>query len=335
MLRADTTICGTSTTGTGQLTLVAPPSPPGGMDFDVFARATGLGFGNSASVIVSYTIIEYTSSAFTTAKATEKGVGTLILGTSAGIGNSVKLSRTKIQTTATAMDTQPAVSSIAPGAGISIGTAANTLVFIGASAADVLAFQPFNDTANTLNGFPPLICGNATFNGGASVVPNQDWTWPFIWPYEMLAKRVYFRVESLYVGGTAHLYARLYQINSAGQAGKLLYDFGEVGTPGSAFNPAGGAFTMIASGALGNGFLLTPGEYMLSIFTTFSGGSGTPQLTQWANGSGPITSGFRGASNVQNQFVIYDNSGSSTPPDPAPAQAGQVAAAPCFFLAAS
>jgi hypothetical protein len=329
MLRADNVLCGTSSTGTGTLTLAACPAPPGGLDFDKWLKATGLNFVSGNALITTYTIVEYTDATFATAKQQEKGIGTLTLGASI---TAATLARSKVQSTVTGLNGTPSPTYSSPTA-ITIGTAANTLVFIGASAADVLAFQPFQDTALTSNGFPPLMCGNPTFNGGAPLVNNQDWTWPFTWAYGMLAKRVYFRVESGYTGGVSNLYARLYQINSSGQAGKLLYDFGVVGTAGSSLNVS--AFTMIASGASGNGFLLTPGEYFLSIFTTFSGGSGTPSLTQWAIGSGPLTSGFRGASGVGANFVVYDNSGSSTAPDPAPAEGGQVSACPCFFLAAS
>src|SRR4051812_24231826 len=142
MLRGDTLVCGTSTTGTGTLTLAATPGPPGGVDFDVWARATGIGFANSAAVLVSYTIIEYTDSTFATAKSHEKGVGTLTLGGSSGIANCT-LARTTKQTSATSLNSQPATQNIVPGTGISIGTAANTLVFIGPSAAEIPAYEPY------------------------------------------------------------------------------------------------------------------------------------------------------------------------------------------------
>lgn len=331
MLRADHVGCGTSSTGTGTLTLAACPGPPGGLDFDKWLKATGLGFVSTNAVLVSYTIVEYTSAALTTEKQTEKGIGTLTLGASI---TAATLARTKVQGTVTGLDTStPAPTFSAPTA-ITIGTAANTLVFVGASAADVLAFQPCQDTALTSNGFPPLMCGNPSFNGGANLVNNQDWTWPFIWPYQTLVKRVYFRIESPYSGAVSNLFARLYQINALGQPGKLLYDFGVIGTANSSLNVS--AFTMISSGAAGNGFLLTPGEYFLQVCPIWTaGGTGTPALTQWAAGHGPITSGLRGAAGVSANFVVYDNSANATAPDPAPAEGGSVSAAPVFFLAAS
>lgn len=331
MLRFDNATCGTSTTGTGTLTFAACPSPPGGIDLYQWLVATGVGFVNGNALIVSYTIIEYTSATFGTAQQTEKGVGILTLGASLTAST---LARTKVQTIATGMNTSTPAPTVSAPTAITIGTAANTLVFIGASAADTLALQPFNDTATTTNGFPPLMTGASQTSGGAFVQNNQDWTWPFIWPYQMLVKRVYFRTESRYTGGTSNLYARLYQINSSGQPGKLLCDFGVIGTLNSSFDVAD--FTMLSSAALTNGFLLTPGEYFITIFTTYTGGAGTPQLTQWNYGGGPITSGFRGSAGVGPFVVTYDNSGNATAPDPAPAQLGAVSGlSPCFFLAAS
>jgi hypothetical protein len=331
MIRGDNIICGTSTTGTGTLTLAATPGPPGGVDFDVFARATGIGFSNSAAVLVSYTIIEYTSSAFTTAKATEKGIGTLTLGGSAGIANAT-LARTKLQTSATSLNSQPATQNIKPGTGISIGTAANTLVFIGASAADTLAFSPFVNSGSTTNGYMPLMVGNSDFNGGGSVVNNQNWTWPFTWAFSALIKRAYFRVEDPYSGAVSNLYARIYDISSSGNAGKLLYDFGVVGTPNSSFDV--GNFTIIASGASGAGYLMTPGDYFMQVCPIWTlGGSGTPSLTQYAAGSGPILSGaFGNSSTVFNKSTLYDNHGGSVAADPANVDGGDVSFIPFFAL---
>jgi hypothetical protein len=139
MLRGESVICGTSSTGTGALTLAATPTPPGGIDFDVWARAVG--FGNSAVVPVTYTMIEYTSSVFSTAKQIEKGVGTVTLGTSSGVANA-SLTRTTPQVTATSLNSQPASYNANSPSAISIGTVANTLIFVAPSAADLLALSP-------------------------------------------------------------------------------------------------------------------------------------------------------------------------------------------------
>lgn len=333
MLRADNVICGTSTTGTGTLTLAACPAPPGGLDFDKWLKATGYGFVSTNALVVSYTIIEYTSSAFTTAKQTEKGVGTLTLGSSI---TAASLARTVVQSSITGLNGTPAPTFSSPTA-ITIGTAANTLVFIGASTAEILACSGVRDTSLAgINGYPPLMTGLPTTGGGTTLVNNQDWTTPFIWAAgSMLVKRVYTRVESAYTGAVSNLYIRLYQPNASGQqSGKLLYDFGVVGPSNASF---GTAITVISSGAAGNGFFMTPGEYFIQfcpIWTT-SGGSGTPQLTKWGAGSGPINSGFRGANGVGINATQYDNSANATAPDPAPTALGTIGDVPVFFFSDS
>jgi hypothetical protein len=275
MIRGDNLICGTTTTGTGTLTLAATPVPPGGVDFDVFVRTTGIGFGNSAIVFVSYTIIEYTDSTFATAKGTEKGIGTLTLGSSAGIANAT-LARTTLQTTATSLNSQPATQNITPATALSIGTTANTLVFIGVSAADVPAYSPYFESAlDTANAGVPIA---GIISGTDGAAPNMadltDQYFIFEWCVPMLVKRAEFYVANIYTGGTSNLYARIYQINSAGRPGKLLYDFGVVGTPNSSLAAA----AIVQTGAGGSGFFLTPGAYFIDLLPHFTGGSGTPAM---------------------------------------------------------
>lgn len=272
MLRGDNIVCGTSTTGTGTLTLAASPGPPGGIDFDVFARATGIGMANSAAVLVTYTIIEYTSSAFTTMKSHEKGVGTLTLGGSSGIANCT-LARTTVQTTATSLNSQPATQNIG-GAAFSIATAANTLIFIGASAVDVPAFSPYFDTSvapnNDGNGVPMPGTNGST----RSLRHNNFFYGNFVWLVPMLAKRATINVSTAYTGGTTNAWVRLYDIKSNGVPGKILYDFGQVGTLNSGLNATGN----VSTGAAGNGFMMMPGDYWLCLAVSFSGGSGTPAI---------------------------------------------------------
>lgn len=319
MLRGDTLVCGTSTTGTGTLTLAATPTPPGGVDFDVWARATGIGFANSAAVLVSYTIIEYTDATFATAKSHEKGIGTLTLGGSSGITNCT-LARTTKQTTATSLNSQPATQNIAPANGFSIGTAANTLVFIGPSAADVPAFSPYVVTS-AIGGdtFISPLCSVATIS---QVTPTlNDGTFyyvPFIWTIPMLVKRAHIFVDTAYSGGTpvSNAWMRLYDFATTGKPGKLLYDFGLVGSANTSLNSVGHAQT----GASGNGFFLTPGDYVICLAVAVSGGS-----------AGPILSGTRCYVNPGRWGTMYTPAGvplaapwaaatgspSSTPDDPA------------------
>lgn len=315
-LRGDFLVCGTSTTGAGTLTLAATPAPPGGVDFDVFARATGIGFGNSAAILVSYTIIEYTSSAFTTAKAHEKGIGTLTLGGSAGIANAT-LARTTLQSSATSLNSQPATQNIVPGAGISIGTAANTLVFIGASAADVLAIQPYINAADNPDGANvgalPLNAG-VTVNG-FNVTNNFDYYIPFIWPRTTLVKRASIYVFANYTGQNSNAYGRLYDITSAGKPGKLLYDFGNFGTLNSGLATTG----IVSTGASGNGFLLTPGEYYMDIaFIWTAGGSGTPAIFSSGTAQGGLVqTGIMGTTLLRSVGCGQAIAANAVAPDPA------------------
>ena len=71
MLKANNLVCGTSTTGTGTLTLAACPSPPGGVDFYQWLNATGFNAANSSTWLIEYVLIEYTDTTFSTQKQTE------------------------------------------------------------------------------------------------------------------------------------------------------------------------------------------------------------------------------------------------------------------------
>lgn len=294
MLRADTIVCGTTTTGTGTLTLSATPVPPGGIDFDVWARSTGIGFGNSAAVFTSYTVIEYTDNTFASAKSFEKGVGTLTLGSSSGIANAT-LARTTVQDTGSSLNSQPATAVYSGPTAFSIGTAANTLVFIGPSASDLLAFNPYIESSGGPNAiaaaYPLGIPTNVT--AGTALVSGTDYYVPFIWPMPMLVKRAYVSVALAYSGGTpvSNSYGRIYQINSAGRPGKLLYDFGLMGSTGVSLNSA----VVISSGASGNGFLLLPGEYIFDFLPSFSGGTTPPKLTIPSGGGMYLNAGKFGS----------------------------------------
>ena len=280
MLRGENVICGTSTTGTGTLTLAATATPPGGVDFDVFARTTGIGFGNSAVVLVSYTIIEYTSSAFTTAKSQEKGIGTLTLGSSSGIANCT-LARTTVQQKSTSLDSQPAAYTVSAPTAISIGTAANTLVFIAANASEVPAFSPYFDATGTAGcsdtaGVLPL--GHATGTAPvSSTYANNDQVYvSFVWAVPMLAKRASISVQTAYAGGTpvSNAYVRLYDIATTGRPGKLLYDFGLLGSANASMNATG----IVSTGASGSGFFMLPGDYYMALCVSKSGGTGGPAV---------------------------------------------------------
>jgi hypothetical protein len=262
-MRFDTCLCGTTTIGTGTLTLAACPTPPGGVDFDVWARVAGIGFGNSAALLVDYQIVEFTNSNFTTRHQSEAGTGTLTLGSSSGIVHCT-LARTTIDYTATSQDVQPASVSIKPATGITIGTAANTLVMVTPRALSVPGYHPYYDSANgDANwGISPFGSLNPTAvtaaSSGFTAGAVRDWYIPFRWEVPMLVKRCTVRVFTFTsVTGTPILNIRLYAYNSAGQPGKLLYDFGATPTITATGN--------VATGAAGNGYLMEPGDYFLDL----------------------------------------------------------------------
>jgi hypothetical protein len=308
MIRGDSAVCGTTTTGTGTLTLAACPSPPGGVDFDVLLRA--MGFGNNNVQVVSYTIIEYTDATFGTAKAHEKGFGTLTLGSSAGIANCT-LARTLKQSTATSLNSQPATQNILPGTGITIGTAANTLVFMGPSVADISVTSPLYDAGSSPNG----LCAPSTINGttGQNCPANTHLYTFFEWRIPLLAKRCSFGMWGGYTG-TTYAYAALYAIGMDGKPGRLLIDFGLLGVAGSSLNVG---FTHTSSAVHPTGFLMLPGEYCIDfIYSVSPPYDGTVMVS---GGGAYVQSGRSGTWNgVPYALMKSDTSGPLTPaPDPA------------------
>jgi hypothetical protein len=285
MLHGDGIICGTSTTGTGTLTLAATPVPPGGIDFDAWARATG--FANSASFLVEYTLNEYTDSTFVTEAKKESGVGTLTLGGSNGITNCT-LARTKIEYTITSLNSQPAVYTHSPGSGISIGTAANTLISVSPRSGSILALTPYFDNTEALGGSPLMAA--ATLASVAIANNTTYWT-PFVWPRYMAVKRASLRVQVLYTGGTTNINMAVYLPGTSGRPVKLLVDFGVIGTAGSSLVATGN----IQSAALGMAVPMRPGIYIVGVKTAFSGGSGSPQLR---GGAGMINPCLFGTSSL-------------------------------------
>src|SRR5689334_19535475 len=104
--------------------------------------------------------------------------------------------------------------------------------------------------------------------------------------------------------GTSNAYGRIYQVGSNGRPGKLLYDYGQLGTAGSSLNATG----PIPSG-LKTGVFLPPGEYFFGLFVVL--GSDTPALTTGTPVVSPCTHQFTPAS------CIIATGGSAVAPDPA------------------
>jgi hypothetical protein len=273
-LRAEDCVCATTTTGTGTLALAACPTPPGGVD--PYQAFNGLGLGTSQATPMTYCIREFMDATFAAVKQEEKGVGALTLGANIG---ATTLARTTPQSTATGCNTStPTYSQGAPSA-INIGTAANTLVFIGASAADIPAYCPYFETGIGDNIGVGGVCG-AGNNNAQAVVSGTDIYDLVDWRCPMLVKRAWVRVATAYSGGTpvSNAWCRLYSIGSNGRPGKLLYDFGLFGTANTSLNTAG----LVSTGAAGNGFMMLPGEYFVNFLPIFSGGTTGPNLNCYA-----------------------------------------------------
>ena len=289
MLRFDDCICGTSTIGTGTLTLAAPPAAFGGIDPDVWARATGI--GNSAAFFVDYTITEYTDATNLKEKQKEAGTGTLTLGASSGIANCT-LARTTIDWTATSLDVQPASVSVKPGTGITVGTAANVLVMIAPRAESVLARQPYYDTSVGDNAGIgcPRPAGTA---GGAFAMPasGTSFFWIDEWPIGRAVTQASLRIQAAAGAGASTCSIAIFQINSSGKPGKRLVNFGDTG---SLANTAG---TINTSAALGTAVWVNPGWYYFGILPTYA--SGTPTVRAYGGTSLPSTIGLMGTSLLQ------------------------------------
>lgn len=303
-MRFDDCICGTSSTGTGTLSLAATPVPPGGADFDVLARSEA-NFGNSATCLVDYTITEYTDATFSTEKQKESGIGTLTLGASAGIANCT-LARTSIDYTITSLNLQPATFNAQPGTGISIGTAANTLVACSPRVESLLASSRFFDTTN----FGPgnMIVGSAA---NLTVTNNQIAYVPFFNTMGRYVSEAMVSVGATYSGQNNNVYVAIYENGTNGRPGKLLADFGALGTPNAAF--ASGS-TVIASAPLASPLWLPPGIYWYAVKTIWTtGGSGTPSLLSEVLAMPPIA-GFLGTRNATYTTASAGGVGAFTDP---------------------
>jgi hypothetical protein len=253
MLRAEHCICGTSTTGTGTLTLAVCPQPPGGTDLYQAIQVQGL--GTSVDIPVSYTIVEYTGTDFQTVTRQEKGVGLLNLGASI---TATTLARTTVQQTATGMSTAAATYNTSSPTAISIVTAANVLVFIGASATDLSACSPYFDmtmaASDGLGAFPVNLGG--TFTGNITLTSACDHYSLFEWRIPKLVKGVRINLVTASASGTA--FGRIYAVGANARPTKLLYSFGTIG---SLSLPTGTK----ASSTGGAGFYLQAGEYFMDV----------------------------------------------------------------------
>jgi hypothetical protein len=265
MLKGEDVICGTSTTGTGTLTLAQTPAPPGGADFFQWLTASGVGFTNGAVVLVPYIIKEHTDSTFSTISKTEVGWGTLTLGASL---TATTLARTTVQSTVTNENTSAATYSTGNTA-ITIGTAANVLVFIGPRAMDTIAFTPYYETTLGDNiGITGLNTGFPATN--TSVVNNPggvvDHYWVISIGKPILIKRATMRVNVAFTGSSTinNAYFRLYDMDTTGRPGRLLCDYGLLGPSSASMTSIGNIGTAVHA----TGLFATPGDYVGDLFVS-------------------------------------------------------------------
>jgi hypothetical protein len=332
MHRGEGIVCGTTTTGTGTLTLAATPVPPGGVDFDVWARACG--YGDSAAFMVEYTIIEYTDTAFTTSVQMESGVGTLTLGASTGIANCT-LARTTKEHTATGLNTPPAAPDVTSPAGINIGTAANTLVMTTPRPRSALGALPYTSAGSTTFSRDGAgIMNLTTTNVGANLAPSNQMIYyiPLVVPCRTTVSRARVRVTGAYTGQNNNVYAALYLMANTGHPGKLLVDFGVLGTANASF---GNNNTIIGSAILATEMMLDPGFYIAAIHAIWTaGGTGTPGLSGTSSAIGLFSNQMFGTVNFTtvNMLTLASNA-STTFADPAAAPSAAISNSATYLIA--
>lgn len=265
--RGDNIICGTSSSGTGTLTLAATPASIGALDYYAFATAMN-GFANGKVLLIPYVAIEYSDLTFSVPVREETGIGTLTLGANIA---ATTLARTTIFSTGVVGGSYV---NNAPTA-MAIGTAANTLVILGQSASLNFSGTPYWETSlgdNSAGFSSNLINSNATL-GNATLTSDPSGNtlyFPLILLKPVFAKVARIRVSTIYTGGTTTGALQLYQMGTNGRAGRLLVDFGNL--PASPFNSGSVPFYIAATATVG--MALQPGEYWGALYFTYSGGSG-------------------------------------------------------------
>lgn len=258
-------VCGTATTGTGTLTLAACPSAIGGIN-PVTA------FGTSGSPQIPYTLIEYTDGTFAKPLQGETGVAPLTLASSIG---SATLARNPITTWSTSGPSYGGGSS-APAA-ISIGTAANCLVFIGANAHDIV--RPMHFTAALGDGLGIGVAQGSILGGtNFAVVTSVIYYQAVRIEHSGLIQSASIMFSTAITSPASSSFSlALYDVGSDGLPGALLIDFGAITS-----NPASttGIKTCQAAAAR----FITAGTYYLALLPIWSGGSGALNIRMGRGG---------------------------------------------------
>lgn len=307
MIRGENIVCGTTTTGTGTLTLAATPSAIGAID--PFAAFSGLGLGTSNATPLPYIIIEYTDSTFAKPSQVEKGFGNLLIGASIG---ATTLTRNPLVTQVSGAYTNGTFST--PATAITIGTAANVLVFIGASAWDQAQALHAYDTSGAVSGnsnvgVQPWGGGGAVVISGVSGVPYYSYV--KLDTADVIKSCTIRIVNAITTPTSSSLAIALYAVASSGLPGKKLIDFGNV----AGANPLGTANANLTATASA-GVPIMAGGYIVGILPIWSGGTGSPQF-RFIQAVTPSPFGLSLSSALFPIATIGTNGGQSSLTDPA------------------
>lgn len=258
-------VCGTSTTGTGTLTLAACPSAIGGCD-PVAA------LGTSGAWPCNPVIIEYTDSTFATISKMEVGKNCTL--TLAAAITSATLTRSPDVTFVSGTYTNNGATAI------TIGTAANVLVYFGPTAFDTVSMLPAYSTSGITSadglGVAPLQVFQNNGSANFSLANNTAYFAVTLLMSSGFIKSLSIRTNAALTTPTSNsVAAALFEIDSTGLPGKRIIDFGTVsGTSGAPLG-ATGSNTLTASA----GAYVRAGFYITGLLPVWSGGSGTPRFT--------------------------------------------------------
>jgi hypothetical protein len=268
----------TTTTGTGALTLAAVSGWP------TYASV----FGNSGTRMVDYTV--QTNAGL----PIEGGVGEVNLAT-------LVLTRAKVQWTWDG-------SSYDATAPTALSLAAGTHQVVCGPTVEIGGIYAASTTPGDSLGVATMaFCQNSTFEFMGNQRCEFFWT-----PIRRTGQisTVSLRMSSGYTGGTSSMKVGLYDIDEAGKPFNLLADFGNLGSV---------VVGTMTSAPLATPITVPPGDmYAIAVLGEWSGGSGSPSLTQGNGSLGHSPFGTRlSNSGIANRVItnIRVNTRTSLPAD--------------------
>lgn len=288
------------TGGTGTLTLVAMSGWPA--------------FSNvfTGTRLVDYEIDQYTDASKTVLAQQECGEGSINTSTNV-------LTRTKIDSTWNGTTYLPNPGSATAPTALNItNTAANVDILCSPSAASMMAAMPFfyGTVANVSDGLgcmPMNISGVA--NGTLGLVAGTITYSPIFIGHRGPFSQASVRVTTATTGGTPTLTVDIFEVASDGSPGKLLIDFGNLGSTSST-----APFTLTSS-AIGTPVALVPGWYYQGILFVANSATGSPSIRSGLAGFGGGPSGtlFANTTPLNPQLTL---AGQTAFTDPATAPTG-------------